>query len=227
MAIMILTVDDCQILRTGIRSVVDENDDLEIVGEANDGPEAVRKAKELDPDVVIMDINMPQIGGIEATRQITGSGCKTHVLALSSYLNESLILDILEAGASGYVTKDCISDELIRAVRAVHCGQRYLCDRATDILVETVTKGKLPQESANTIETLTGKECQMVKMVASGLSGKQIAHKLGISIKTVDGRRRKIREKLNLNSVADVVRFAIKKKLVQLDTEPDPFAFPQ
>ena len=156
MAIRILTADDCQILRTGIRSVVDENDDLEIVGEANDGTEAVRKVKELKPDIVIMDINMPQIGGIEATRQITGNGCRAHVIALSSYLNESLITEMLEAGASGYVTKDCISDELIRAIRAVHCGQRYLCDRATDILVETVMKGKSLQKSTNAIETLTG-----------------------------------------------------------------------
>ena len=229
MCIKILTVDDCQLLRQGIKSVIDDHDDIEWVAEASNGTEALEIIKETKPDVVVVDINMPGLNGIETTRKIKDYDSMINVLALSAHLNQSLIIDMLEAGASGYVTKDCISDELIHAIRAVHSGQRYICERATDILVETITKGQVPLESKNAIERLTDKEREMIKLVAVGLSSKQIAYKLGISIKTVDGRRRQIRKKLHLNSIADVVRFAIKKKLVQLDDESDgesdPYAF--
>lgn len=217
MTITILAVDDCEILRAGMKVLFDKHDDLEMIGEGNNGLEAVQKAKEFKPDVIIMDINLPQMDGIEATRQIISTGSKSHIIALSAYFNESLILDMLEAGVTGYVTKDCLSDELVHAVRSVHEGHRYLCEKATSILVEKVAKSKLPQEGTNPIRSLTDKECQMVKMVASGLSSKQIAYELGISVKTVDGRRRRVREKLHLNGVADLVRFAIKKHMVKLD----------
>ena len=221
MSITILAVDECEIFRAGIKMVLRKHDDLEIVGEAKDGLEAVQQAKKLEPDVIVMDINMPQMDGIEATRQIISTGSKSHIVALSAYFNESMIVDMVEAGASGYVTKNCFSDELAHAIRAVHKGHRYLCEKATSILVEKVAKSKLPQESTNPIRSLTDKECQMVKMVAGGLSSKQIAYELGISVKTVDGRRRRVREKLHLNGVADLVKFAIKKRMVKLDENED------
>jgi DNA-binding NarL/FixJ family response regulator len=218
MCIKIISVDDCQLLREGIKSVIDDNDDIELIGEAINGQEAQQKLKELKPDVVIMDINMPKLNGIEAVTQIRNAGFKTPVLILSAYLNKNLILSMLEAGANGYITKDCISDELINAIRAVHCGKRYLCQQATDLLVEAITNDhNLHSPGTNLTEDLTERECQMVKLVAGGFSSKQIACKLGISIKTVDSRRRRIREKLNLNSVADVTKFAIRNKLVELN----------
>ena len=219
MSIGILAVDDHEILRAGIRLVIDDCDDLAIVGEACDGSEAVQQAAELKPDIVIMDISMPALNGIEATRQIKEADSNIKVLALTGFSHKQFVLDMLKSGADGYILKDCLSDELVNAIHTVCAGKKYLCNKAAVVVIDSITHSGQEQDSRSPIEKLTDKESQMLKLVAEGYSGKEIAYKLGISIKTVDGRKRKIMEKLELHSVADLTRFAIKKGLVPSDFE--------
>ena len=219
MNIKILVVDDHEVLRAGIKFLVDRHDDMQIIGEADNGLVAVKETRKLKPDIVIMDIAMPGINGIEATRQIKWDDGNIHVLGLSVYADKHSVICMLKAGARGYVVKDCISQELVEAIYTVHGGQIYLCGKAADILIESIINDEQIQDSRSPMEKLTEKECQMLKLVAQGQSGKQIAYELGISIKTVDGRKRKIMEKLKLHSIADMTRFAIKEDMVTLDIE--------
>jgi DNA-binding NarL/FixJ family response regulator len=220
MSIKILAVDDHEILRVGIKLVIDEQKDMEVIGQADNGFAAVEMTKKLRPDVVVMDVSMPSLNGIEATRQIIQGDCKAKVLILSGFSNEQFVIDILKAGASGYVLKDCLSDELIEAIYTVYAGKKYLCSKAADVVVESITRNSgQKQKSPSPVEKLTNKECQMLKLVAQGFSGKQISNNLGISIKTVDGRKRSIMKKLDLHNIADLTKFAIKERLVTLDCE--------
>ena len=219
MSIRILAVDDHEILRAGIRVVIDGYEDLELIGEVSDGLAAVEQAAKLKPDIVIMDIGIPGLNGIEATRQITEKNDDIRVLVLSGYADKEFVLDMFKAGARGYVIKDCMSQELIKAIYDVHAGQAYLCSKAADILIESITSGEQEQDSRSSIEQLTDKECQLLKLVAQGFSSKEIAYKLGISIKTVDGRKRDVMKKLVLHGIADLTRFAIKQGLVASDFE--------
>ncbi len=221
MSIRILTADDHPIVAMGIRTVIDGHDDLEIIGEARDGPAAVEQAAKLRPDVVIMDISMPGINGIEATRQIKEADGNVKVLALTGFSPEQFVFDMLKAGASGYVLKDCLKDQLIEAIYAVHAGKKYLCSEAASVVVESVRTDLRTREAGSSIEKLTDKECCMLKLVAQGYSSKEIAHKFGISIKTVDGRKRKIMKKLVLHGIADLTRFAISHDLVPADFQHD------
>jgi len=217
MSIRILAVDDHEILRAGIRLVIDDYDDLELVGEVSDGFSAVEETAKLKPDVVIMDIAMEGLNGIEATRQIKEADGNIKILALTGFSHKQFVLDMLKSGADGYILKDCLSDELVKAIHAVCEGKKYLCSKAAVVVIDSITHSGQEQDSGSPIEKLTDKEYQMLKLVAEGYSGKEIAHKLGVSIKTVDGRKRKIMEKLELHSVADMTRFAIRKGVVPLD----------
>ncbi len=219
MSIRILSVDDHEILRAGIRLVIDDYDDLELVGEVSDGLSAVEETAKLKPDIVIMDIAMDGLNGIEATRQIKEADSNIKILALTGFSHKQFVLDMLKSGADGYVLKDCLKDELVKAIHAVCAGKKYLCSKAAVVVIDSITRSGQEQDSGSPIEKLTDKESQMLKLVAEGLSSKEIAYKLGISIKTVDGRKRKIMEKLELHSVADMTRFAIKRGLVPLDFE--------
>ncbi len=221
MSIRILTVDDHEILRAGIRLVIGDYDDLELVGEVNDGLAAVEQAAELKPDVVIMDIAMEGLNGIEATRQIKEADGNIKVLALTGFSHKQFVLDMLKSGADGYILKDCLSDELIEGIYAVCAGKKYLCNKAEDIVIESVTHDKQTEQTGHSIEKLTDKESQLLKLVAEGYSGKETAYKLGISIKTVDGRKRKVMKKLVLHGIADLTRFAISHDLVPADFEHD------
>lgn len=221
MSIRILAADDHPIVVAGIRSVIDDHDDLEIIGEARDGPASVEQAAKLRPDVVIMDIAMPGLNGIEATRQIKETDGNINVLALTGFSHKQFIFDMLKAGASGYVLKDCLKDQLIEAIYAVHAGKKYLCNEAAGVVVESVRTDLRTRDAGSLIEKLTDKECHMLKLVAQGYSGKEMAYKLGISIKTVDGRKRKIMKKLVLHGIADLTRFAISHDLVPADFEHD------
>lgn len=219
MSIRILAVDDHEILRAGIRLVIDDYDDLELIGEVSDGLAAVAQAAELKPDIVIMDISMPGLNGIDTTRQIKEADSNIKVLALTGFSHEQFVIDMLKAGADGYILKDCLSDELVKAIHTVHAGKKYLCNRAAVVVIDSITHGGQEQDGRSPIEKLTDKEYQMLKLVAEGCSGKEIAYKLGISIKTVDGRKRKIMEKLELHSIADLVRFAMSHGLIPLNFE--------
>jgi len=219
MSIKILAVDDHEILRAGIKLVIAEQKDMEVIGQADNGAAAVEMTKKLRPDVVVMDVSMPGLNGIEATRQIIQGDCNAKVLILSGFSNEQFVVDILKAGASGYVLKDCLSDELIEAIYTVYAGKKYLCSKAADVVVESITRNSERKQNRSPVEKLTEKECQMLKLVAQGFSGKQISNTLGISIKTVDGRKRSIMKKLDLHNIAELTKFAIKEGLITLDCE--------
>jgi len=219
MSIKILAVDDHEILRAGIKLVIAEQKDMEVIGQADNGAAAVEMTKKLRPDVVVMDVSMPGLNGIEATRQIIQGDCNAKVLILSGFSNEQFVVDILKAGASGYVLKDCLSDELIEAIYTVYAGKKYLCSKAADVVVESITRNSERKQNRSPVEKLTEKECQMLKLVAHGFSGKQISNTLGISIKTVDGRKRSIMKKLDLHNIAELTKFAIKEGLITLDCE--------
>ena len=219
MSIKILAVDDHELLRAGIKLVIAEQKDMEVIGQADNGLAAVEMTKKLMPDVAVMDVSMPGLNGIEATRQIMQGDCNAKVLILSGFSNEQFVIDILKAGASGYVLKDCLSDELIEAIYTVYAGKKYLCSKAADVVVKSITRDSERKQNKSPVEKLTEKECQMLKLVAQGISGKQISNTLGISIKTVDGRKRSIMKKLDLHNIADLTKFAIKEGLITLDYE--------
>ena len=193
--IRILVVDDHAVLRDGIRALLGLHDDIEVVGEASEGKEAVGKAQELMPDVVIMDIAMPGMDGLEATRRIRKKHPKMKVLVLSQHDNKEYILSVIKAGASGYIPKRALGSELVSAIRAVQEGDSFLYPSAAAALIEDYlqqTKDEDPYDQ------LTAREREIFKLIAEGHTSREIADMLFLSLRTVQGHRLKIMEKLNL-----------------------------
>lgn len=212
--IKILMVDDHAVLRDGIRALLGIHDDMEIVGEASEGREAVVKAQELSPDVVVMDIAMPGMEGLEATRRITKKYPKVKVLILTQYNNREYILSAIKAGAAGYVPKRALGSELVSAIRAVHKGESFLYPSAAAALIQDY----LHQVEEEPYDTLTGREREILKLIAEGHTSRDIANMLFISLKTVLGHRTKIMKKLDLHNRTELIKYAMRKGLVTLDT---------
>jgi DNA-binding NarL/FixJ family response regulator len=213
--IRILMVDDHAVLRDGIRALLSLHDDIEVVGEASEGKEAVGKAQELMPDVVIMDIAMPGMDGLEATRRIRKKHPKMKVLVLTQHDNKEYILSVIKAGASGYVPKRALGSELVSAIRAVHEGDSFLYPSAAAALIEDYlqqTKDEDPYDQ------LTAREREIFKLIAEGHTSREIADMLFLSLRTVQGHRLKIMEKLNLHNRTELIKYAMRKGLVSLDT---------
>ncbi|MBI4285542.1 MAG: response regulator transcription factor [Chloroflexi bacterium] len=206
-------VDDHAIMREGIRALLTLNEDIEIVGEAAEGKEAVRKAKELDPDVIIMDIAMPEMDGLEATRRIRKKNPRVRILVLTQYDSREYILSSIKAGASGYLPKRALGSELISAVRAASKGESFLYPSAASALIEDY----LQQAEEEPYDRLTDREREILKLIAEGHTSREIADMLVISLKTVLGHRTKIMEKLDIHNRTELIKYAMRKGLVNLN----------
>ena len=216
MSIKVLLADDHGIIRQGLRSLLEKQSDIEVVGEAEDGRKAVALVQKLAPDIVIMDITMPNLNGVDATHQIAAHSPNVKIIALSIHSNKRFVADMLKAGASGYILKECLFDELVLSIRTVVGGNIYLSPRITDVIVDDYV-GRLSKPHRPQQPVLTEREHQILRMVAEGKSIKEIALALHLSVKTVELNRRQIMQKLNSHTIADLTKYAIREGLISLE----------
>lgn len=213
----VLLADDHEILLGGLRSLLEREPGIEVVAEARDGLEAVALAHESRPDLAVMDVSMPGLNGIEATRRITSKQPRTRVLCLSSHADPVMVEAMLEAGAAGYLLKDNAVDELLRAIRVVAAGETYLSPRIAGGVVQGLLRGGSGTAPASPVAQLTEREREVLQLVAEGHSNKQIAERLQVSAKTVGTHREHVMQKLDIHTVAGLTKFAIRHGL----TSPD------
>jgi len=213
MSIRILVADNHGILRQGITALIEKQSDMEVVGEADNGLIAVEMACNLQPDVVLMDVTMPVLNGIEATRQIKKKLPKTKVLVLSIHAKREFVLDMIRAGISGYMVKECVLDDLVRAIKAVVDNQSYLSPQIASIVLEGITKDSIFDIAGSLQGTLGSREKQILQLLTEGNSAKQIASQLGLSVKTIEANRREIMEKTDADNLADLTKYAIRQGL--------------
>ncbi|HTT65392.1 MAG TPA: response regulator transcription factor, partial [Bryobacteraceae bacterium] len=207
--IHILLADDHAVVRQGFKMILAAQPDMEIVGEAGNGREALDLAGRLQPDVIVMDVAMPELNGIEATRRVGDVCPRGRVLALSMHKDSVYVREILRAGARGYLLKDAIASDLLAAVRAVARGEGYLSPGVSDAVLNDYRR-----HVSDPIDLLTSREREVLQMIAEGKTNKEIATVLNLSVYTVDAHRGRIMEKLNVHSVTDLVRFAVRSGLV-------------
>ena len=217
--IQIVLADDHKVVRKGLRSLIEQERDLEVVGEASDGREAYELTEELQPDVVLMDISMARLNGLEATRRIVDSFPEVKVLALTVHDDKDYIFRSLKSGASGYLVKKTAPDELLKAIHTVHGGGAYLGSSITEPVVEKFRSQSEQADEEGLFEQLTGREKEILQLIAEGHSTKEIAEMLYISTNTVSTHRKNIMNKLDLHNVAQLTRYAIEKGL--LEVHPD------
>jgi DNA-binding NarL/FixJ family response regulator len=215
MSLRILVVDDHAVVRRGVRSLLESNEGWEVCGEATTGREAIEQSRLLRPDVVVMDMSLPEVNGLEATRQILKDAPGTEVLVLTMHHSEELVRDVLQAGARGYVLKSDADERLIAAVDTLRQHKPFLTPVVTEfVLDDYVRLGDAVQEDTGA-GAVTAREREIIQLVAEGLSSKAAAATLGISVKTIESHRANIMRKLRLRSVSDLVRYAIRNKIVQ------------
>ena len=215
MEIRVLLADDHKILREGLKALLEREPGITVVGGAGDGEEAVRTAAATGPDVVVMDLNMPVMSGIEATRMITAADPQVRVIALSMVLDRESVVETLKAGARGYVLKDCAAEELLEAIHEVMKGENYLSSRITTMILTDYLQTSSPQ-AESPLDRLTPREQDILKLIADGRNTKEIAFDLGLSIKTVEARRLDLMKKLNLYSIAELTKLAIREGLTSV-----------
>ena len=215
MGTTILIVDDHQILRQRLRSLLEKMPGLEVLAEAEDGRTAVRLAQTLTPHLVIMDVGLPDLNGIEATRQVLMVSPHTRVIGLSMHSDRRFVSNMLKAGASGYLLKDSAFEELATAIKAVMAGKSYLSQEVAHIVFQDYVEG--PKKEASAFAVLTLREREVLQLIAEGRSNRQIAATLYLSIKTVETHRQQIMNKLKLHNVAELVRYSIREGLSPLE----------
>jgi DNA-binding NarL/FixJ family response regulator len=214
----ILVADDHEVVRRGLRALLESRPGWEVCGEATTGREAVEKARELKPDLVVLDITMPELNGLEATRQILKSLPRTEVLVLTVHESEQVVHEVLEAGARGYVLKSDAGRDLVAAVQALSQHKPFLTLGVTEMMLGAYQKGGLPQEEPGaTHSPLSPREREIVQLLAEGRSNKDVATTLNISVKTVETHRANIMLKLNLHSIGDLVRYAIRNNIIIIE----------
>jgi len=210
----ILLADDHGIVRKGLRFLLERQPDMEVVGEAQDGREAVRLAEELGPTVVIMDIAMPLLNGIDATAQIIKHNPKTGVIILSMHADETYLVRVLTAGAKGYLLKDVAELDLIRAVQAVGQGKSFFSPQISDTLLEDYMRQLKQRGLQDSYDLLTDREKEILQLLAEGKSNKEVASLLDLSVYTVETHRANLMQRLGLHSTAEIVLYAVRKKII-------------
>ena len=214
--IQVLIVDDHTLVRSGIRSLLALVEGIEVVGEASDGKEALEKARQLMPDVVLMDLAMPVMGGLEATRRLRREFPRIQVLALTQYDDSEYVIPIIEAGARGFVTKMSAFSELAAAIQAAYKGESYLSSTAATALVEEYQQ-RIPAEGEqDPYQQLTDREREVLKLIAEGHTTREIAEMLVVSPKTVEWYKNSLKNKLNIHSRTELIKFAIRKRIITL-----------
>ncbi|MBU1370296.1 MAG: response regulator transcription factor [Bacteroidetes bacterium] len=215
--IKILIADDHQLFREGLVTLLTDSDQIEVVGQAENGIDAIDKADKLKPDIIIMDIGMPTLNGIEATKIIKKNQPEVKIIALSMHAEKSYIKQMLGAGAKGYVQKNCAIQKLIEGIHTVNSGNIYLSESITEALVEDYLEYKKEDDQMRLFESLTSREMEILILVASGKSTGDIAEELFVSVKTIGTHKHNILEKLQLKTTADLVKFALRHNLINMD----------
>jgi two-component system, NarL family, response regulator NreC len=217
MSIRVILADDHTIVRHGLSKLLQQEEDLEVIAQAENGHSTVELTRELCPDMVIMDIGMPDLNGIDATRQIIHDFPNVKVIGLSMHSGSNFVIEMLKAGASGYLLKDCALEELTTAVKTVAAGKTYLSPSITDVVVEKYVRHSNQKEDS-AFSLLSQREREVLQLLAEGKTTKQIGRQLHISPKTVEGHRLRIMSKLNMDSVAKLTKYAVQEGL----TSPEP-----
>ncbi len=216
MDIKVLIVDDHKIMREGLRQLLKNKSQIKVIGEAKNGRDAVGMVKSMSPNVVVMDVAMPELNGMEATRIIKNDSPNTRVIALSSHNGKEFVTGMFGAGASGYLLKDCAFDELVGAIEAVNSKHTYLSKEITDILVKEFASNMQMGTSTKT-DNLTLREKEVLQLLSEGSNTKSIAERLFVSSKTIESHRQKIMQKLDLHSVPELTKYAIRMGLTTLE----------
>jgi len=215
-ALKVLIADDHEIVRKGLRAILEGQRDLEIVGEAEDGRQAVAMTKELNPQIVVLDLAMPSLNGLEATKQIMKARPQTKVLILTMQEADPLIRDVLDAGARGYILKTDAGRDLLTAVEALRRNKTFFTSKVAQMILEGFLKGDArPRDAQNPGDRLTARQREIVQLLAEGKSSKEVAVALGLSVKTAETHRANIMRKLDCHSVSEIVRYAIRNKIIE------------
>lgn len=212
----VLIVDDHHLVRAGLAALIQNEQDMEVVGEASDGQEAVEQALRVAPRVVLMDISMPGMDGIEATRRIALAEHSPRVLVLTQYDHEEYIRRVVQAGASGYILKSSVAEDLRRAIRAVARGEQYFAPSVSKLMIESYVRSTTGQGGQKATIELTPRETEILQLIVDGHTNQQIAKKLHISVRTVEFHRANLTEKIGVRDTAGLVKYAIQKRIVDI-----------
>ncbi len=214
MGVKILLVEDHIVMREGLCGLISQQADLKVVGEATDGNQAVELARQLKPDVIIMDVRMQGMDGVEATRRIKAEMPDCRIIALSAYDNREYIMGMAKAGMSGYLLKDCAFDELVVAIRTVLQNKSYLSPAAARVILDAQSGIESSTGVPLSIALLSESDRELIKLLAEGKSAREIAKRNNLSIKTIEGRRRRIMKRVNVATIAELTRYAVREKIV-------------